>query len=405
MKLTRPSPLLLAALVMAASGFIVIIVATRVLPEAERVDFLVYWSALYGVTGALAGVQNESSRALASTPSRNGGRVVALALAVGLALGLGTAVTGIGWLPALTRPDGLGLALLLIAVAVTGYAGHNAAVGGFLGLGDSAGAAILIVAEAVTRLALFGIVALIGWGLAGFWAATALPMALWVLVLLLNGRLGRVWALRADEPTNRYLRNVALAVLAGACTSVLVNGYPAVLRATVSGEGVQGLDAVILAISLTRAPLLVPIISFQGAIVAFFVRQHAGLVSALLKAMAVVWALTTVVALGMGRLGPWVMGLLYPSVQPLTGIFMGLLAVGAGSIGSLVVATSVALARGRHGLFLAAWILATAASIAMLFLPLDVQSNVIISLAVGPVVGVVVALTALAGRVRLDPPH
>ena len=58
MKLTRPSPLLLAALVMAASGFIVIIVATRVLPEAERVDFLVYWSALYGVTGALAGVQN-----------------------------------------------------------------------------------------------------------------------------------------------------------------------------------------------------------------------------------------------------------------------------------------------------------------------------------------------------------
>ncbi|WP_300078733.1 hypothetical protein, partial [Propioniciclava sp.] len=89
----------------------------------------------------------------------------------------------------------------------------------------------------------------------------------------------------------------------------------------------------------------------------------------------------------------------------LTGIFMGLLAVGAGSIGSLVVATSVALARGRHGLFLAAWILATAASIAMLFLPLDVQSNVIISLAVGPVVGVVVALTALAGRVRLDPPH
>lgn len=399
MKPARPSPLLLAALLMAASGFVVIIVATRSLGEADRVDFLVYWSALYGVTGALAGIQNESSRTLASHRERpDGAPVVGVALLIGTLIGVGAALSGIAWLPALMRPDGLALALGLITLAVAGYSGHNAAVGAFLGRDEPGPAALLIAAEAVTRFALFALVALVGWGLAGLWAATALPMALWVFVLLVSGRLRPVWAMRADEPTPRYTGNLVLAILAGACTSILVNGYPAVLRGTVPSDGIQGLDAVILAISLTRAPLLVPIISFQGAIVAFFVRQEERMGVALLKAMGVVWALTAAVALAMGLLGPWVMHLLYPNVAALTGGFMALLAVGAGSIGSLVVTASVAMARGRHPLFLAAWIVATVTSTALLLLPADVHTRVVTSLIGGPAVGALVGLGALTAR-------
>lgn len=407
MKLPRPSPLLIAALIMAASGFIVLIIPARFLTMAETADFLAYWSALFGITGSLAGVQNESSRAMATqqTPGDDSGRggapILAICVAVGLTLGLLAALTGIGWLPGIIGPgSNLTLGLFLIALAVAGYAGHNAAVGSFLGGGDSGGAALLITVEAVARFVLFVAVAALGWGIGGFWLATALPMTLWVVTLAATGRLRGVAALRARESSGAFTRNLVLAILAGACTSILVNGYPAVLRATTDESLAAATAPAAYAISLTRAPLLVPIISFQGAIVAFFVRQQHRVGAALAQALAIVWGLGLTVALGMGLLGPWVMRLLYGAEYDLPGLFMALLAVGAGMTATLVVAASIAMARGRHALFLSAWVVATVVSVGLLLLPTDLHTRVVLSLVIGPFTGALVALAALAGAAR-----
>lgn len=401
MKLPRPSPLLLAALVMAASGFVVLIIAARSLSMAENAGFIAYWSALFGITGSLGGVQNESSRALAVRREGGAGApVLGVALAVGVLIALGAAVSGIAWLPGLIGTQDLPLALALIAVAVAGYAGHNAAVGSFLGRQESEPAALLIAVEALARFVLFALVALLGWGVGGFWLATALPMTLWVGVLAVTGRLGSTGALRAPEATGPYARQLVLAILAGACTSVLVNGYPAVLKATTDAAAAAALAPVQLAISLTRAPLLVPIISFQGAIVAFFVRHADKVGPALGKALALVWGIGLAVAAGMGLLGPWVMRLLYGPSYDLPGVFMALLAVGAAMTATLVVAASVALSRGNHALFLTAWVVATVVSIGLLFVPLPLHDRTVASLVAGPLVGAVVALGALAARRR-----
>ena len=176
------------------------------------------------------------------------------------------------WLPAFL-PGDPATPLVLIGLAVLAYAGQSAAVGGLIGRGHALSASSIVGVEALGRILAFLLVAAGGGTVIGFGIATVVPMTLWMGVLLLFGTWGEVWSMRVAEPTPRFVRNCLFAVGGGACTSLLVNGYPAFLGATSASSARGELAPTMNAIVLTRAPLLLPLLAFQGLIVAFLVRN------------------------------------------------------------------------------------------------------------------------------------
>ena len=71
-------------------------------------------------------------------------------------------------------------------------------------------------------------------------------------------------------------------------------GFPVLLKATSGELGAAG-GIVILAVTLTRAPLLVPLTAMQGNLIAYFVDHRSARLRALLLPAAVV--------VGLGALG------------------------------------------------------------------------------------------------------
>ena len=61
---------------------------------------------------------------------------------------------------------------------------------------------------------------------------------------------------------------------------------------------------------------------------------------------------------------------------------------------------SVALAVSRHTAYAVGWFVALAASVGLLLLPLPLETRAALSLAVGPLTGIAVHLTAIRGVLR-----
>ena len=76
-------------------------------------------------------------------------------------------------------------------------------------------------------------------------------------------------------------------IAAAGASAILVMGFPVLLKATSGDLGAAG-GVVILAVTLTRAPLLVPLTAMQGNLIAHFVDQRTERLRALLAPAAVV---------------------------------------------------------------------------------------------------------------------
>ena len=90
-----------------------------------------------------------------------------------------------------------------------------------------------------------------------------------------------------------FLRGAAHSIAAAGASAILVMGFPVLLKATSGDLGAAG-GVVILAVTLTRAPLLVPLTAMQGNLIAHFVDQRAERLRALVAPAAVVAGLGAV---------------------------------------------------------------------------------------------------------------
>ena len=73
--------------------------------------------------------------------------------------------------------------------------------------------------------------------------------------------------------TVTFLRGASHSIAAAGASAILVMGFPVLLKATSGDLGATG-GVVILAVTLTRAPLLVPLTAMQGNLIAHFVDQR-----------------------------------------------------------------------------------------------------------------------------------
>lgn len=406
--------LLGSSLLAAVSTLVVTMIAQRALTGSELTEFLLFWAALFTVTGIITGIQPEVTRAVGTARTQTvsaegsapqGARVVTVTAALGAIAGALVLVSSPLW-AGQQIPHSAAVGVTVMAVGVFLYAlqatmsgvtaGEDrwylfAAVGGL----ESAGRLILMLAAALLIPSL-----------AGLEAATVIPMGLWLILAFVTVSGRRLWVARADVPARRLTTNILWSFLSSAAAAVLMMGFPNVLKASGAAEREPVvLGTLILAISITRSPIMIPLQAFQGVAVSAFLKQRHRPVAAFIKPAAAVVAVGVVGALAAYLVGPLLFRLIYPPAAgaesayeaAASGITLGALVFASALLALMTLSGNMALAVNQHRIYLAGWVVAAAVTLSLAFLiPAPLVPRAIVALAVGPVCGFVVHMVGVS---------
>ena len=430
--------LLGSSLLAAVSTLVVTMIAQRALNGSELTEFLLFWAALFTVTGIITGIQPEITRAVGTARTRavadralanraasggaasaegsapQGARVVTVTAALGAVAGALVLVSSPLW-AGQQIPHSAAVGVTVMAVGVFLYAlqatmsgvtaGEDrwylfAAVGGL----ESAGRLILMLAAALMIPSL-----------AGLEVATVVPMGLWLILAFVTVSGRRLWVARADVPARRLSLNILWSFLSSAAAAVLMMGFPNVLKASGAAESEPVvLGTLILAISITRSPIMIPLQAFQGVAVSAFLKQRHRPVAAFIKPAAAVVAVGAAGALAAYLVGPLLFRLIYPPAAgaesayeaAASGITLGALVFASALLALMTLSGNMALAVNQHRIYLAGWVVAAAVTLSLAFLvPASLVPRAIVALAVGPVCGFVVHMVGVALASRTEEAH
>ncbi len=427
--------LLGSSLLAAVSTLLVTMIAQRALNGSELTEFLLFWAALFTVTGIITGIQPEITRAVGTARTRavadralanraasggaasaegsapQGARVVTVTAALGAIAGALVLVSSPLW-AGQQIPHSAAVGVTVMAVGVFLYAlqatmsgvtaGEDrwylfAAVGGL----ESAGRLILMLAAALM--------------IAGLEVATVVPMGLWLILAFVTVSGRRLWVARADVPARRLSLNILWSFLSSAAAAVLMMGFPNVLKASGAAESEPVvLGTLILAISITRSPIMIPLQAFQGVAVSAFLKQRHRPVAAFIKPAAAVVAVGAAGALAAYLVGPLLFRLIYPPAAgaesayeaAASGITLGALVFASALLALMTLSGNMALAVNQHRIYLAGWVVAAAVTLSLAFLvPAPLVPRAIVALAVGPVCGFVVHMVGVSLASRTQETH
>lgn len=291
-----------AAAIWALANFVCLWFARHDLDEAGYKEFLVYWAILFSLFGVLSGVMNESTRAAGAVVEGRppGARLLGPAAVLGLVTSALVVVAS----PVVARrvpTGGIATLALLVAAGIT-YALYICVVGAAAGLGAWRGYAGLLTAEALARTLLLATAAAAGLGMVPLQAACLAALVV-VLPALAWRQIRAAAVARSDAPFSPALGKMAMAVASTSCTALLVSAYPAFLDGTDRGSAPALTAALILAVSLCRAPIMMPLTLFQGVAIRSFLAHRAAPLRAIRR--------PALALLGIGALGAvaaWIVG-------------------------------------------------------------------------------------------------
>lgn len=382
-----------ASVYSAAVAYVTLLIAARTLSPSENAIFLVYWALLFGAYGVVTGVTPEAARATYRGPGKGAGAsVLGVALVFGALVAVAIAGTAGWWAPRVLH-DQAWLALVA-AVACFAYTGHLAVWGLATGGRRWSVVAGLTLAEATVRLGLILLALWLYGTLTALAIAAALPALTWVVGQVVPV-LRRTARGRSDVRPRRLLRNYAIASLASSASALLMVGFPVLISVTSTPTELAGAAALMLGISLTRAPLLVPLSALQGVALTHFLHSRHQGHRALWLVIRPLLCVTAAGAALAYLVGPWLFTRLLGSGYTLAGGTLALLTVSAGLLAALTLTGMFALALHLHGLFAAGWISATVVAVLLLLVPLPLTDRALLSLLAGPALGVVVHAVGL----------
>ena len=263
--------ILIATAIAGVLGYAIQLAAPALLADdASYVTFSVYWSTLYLCVAALSGVQQEITRAARPVVDEPPTAVlpqftlITAAVAVTIVAVIAS-VFGAAILPGPTL-----FLTVALSVGVVGYLLIAVLTGVLYGLRLWTAVAWTTVLDAGLR-ALFVLGALAaGWTPEAVALAVSLPFGLAFLVVWLWTRRRVVGAFRLDVRLRRLLVHVAGTVVAAAAMGVMLNGMPLLLGITAGAADAgdtSALAGLILAITLTRAPIVVPLLALQSYLI------------------------------------------------------------------------------------------------------------------------------------------
>ncbi|MCA2242200.1 hypothetical protein JF781_07485 [Mycobacterium sp. WUMAC-067] len=396
-----------ATAVTALCGYGVIYLAARDLAPSGFSVFGVFWGAFGLVSGAAFGLLQETTREIRACSI--GGPYLEVApvkrthpLRVAALIGVAAAVVIAGTAPLWSGRvfvEDRWLSVALLSVGLAGFCVHTTLLGMLAGINQWTQYGALMVTDAVIRVAIAAATVVLGWHLTGFLWATVAGALAWLILLVASPATRAAARLLTPGGTARFLRGAAHSITAAGASAILVMGFPVLLKLTSAELGAEG-GVIILAVTLTRAPLLVPLTAMQGNLIAHFVDERSDRVRALIAPAGIVAAIGAVGVLAAGAVGPWLLRFAFGPQYHASSALLAWLTGAAVAIAMLTLTGAAAVAAALHRAYSLGWVGATVASGLLLLLPLSLQTRTVVGLLCGPLVGIGVHLVALsrAGR-------
>jgi O-antigen/teichoic acid export membrane protein len=386
----------------ALCGYAVVYLAARDLAPAGFSVFAVFWGAFGLVTGAANGLLQETTREVRATgyaealpgPEASSTHPLRVAGMVGIGAALVIAGSSPLW-SGRVFADAHWLSVGLLSVGLAGFCLHATLLGMLAGTNHWTQYGALMVTDAVIRVAVAVATFLIGWGLVGFLWATVAGSVAWLIMIVASPTTRSAARLLTPGGTATFLRGAAHSITAAGASAILVMGFPVLLKATSNQLGADG-GVVILAVTLTRAPLLVPLTAMQGNLIAHFVDERTERLRALIAPAALVAAIGALGVLAAGLVGPWLLRVGFGPDYHAGGALLAWLTAAAVAIAMLTLTGAATVAAAMHRAYALGWVGATVASTLLLLLPLPLETRAKVALLCGPLVGIAVHLAALS---------
>ena len=400
--------LTLATIIAGISGFVVIIIAAWALGSSGTLteEFTAYWGLFFAGTGVLTGLTQETTRAVSAArggekvASRSSVRPILFSLGAAAVTAVVLGATAPFWIGRLlSEHQGIGVGML--AVGLGSYAVQATVSGILSGCQLWKQYAALISLDTGVRMILAVVAWLLGYQLLAFLFITVVGAVSWVVIVGLSRSARAALSSVTDVSGPVFMRQALTAMAASGSTAVLITGFPTLVKLTnpdTTGQAVTA-AAVIYAVTLTRAPLLVPLQQFQSAIIVRFVQGDRSPWNALAGPLAIVWGVGLVGSGLAWLIGPWLFEvILRQEIFAVPGSLLAALTLGATTTATLMVTGCATIAYDRHGLYLAGWVVATVVAVAILMGPWSLAMGAALALIIGPLVGLVVHLVALFGK-------
>lgn len=426
----------LATVFVAIAGYAIILIAARGLDPAGYELFMVFWGLFFALTGLLDGLMQETARSVtarrhnaeraaasqASAPTVHSpvhspsGSPAAIRRAIPATRRAGTAqpfrtTTGFAvaslLLALLTGPLWVGTVSPglefwsggLLALGLFAYA-FQATVCGLLSAATGwTTFAWLMALDSGIRLALAAVAWWAGWPLLAYLIMTVLGAATWLGFLFFSPLTRSLLSEEADVTPRAFTIRAIKAMGASGANAVIISGFPVLLKFTTDNAVATGaLAATITAVTLTRAPILVPLQRFQPALIVHFTKNRAHVIRACLLPSAAVVAVAAFGGAAAYVLGQPIMRMFFAEDYIVSAEALALLTLASGSTALLMITGSAALAADRHTLYLLGWVVATVAAVALLMVDTSPELRSALGLGLGPLAGVALQLAVLGRR-------
>jgi O-antigen/teichoic acid export membrane protein len=393
-----------ATVLTALCGYAVIYLAARDLAPSGFSVFGVFWGAFGLVTGAANGLLQETTREVRAVGYLEVSPTTRIRpLRVAGMVGVAAAVVIAGSSPLWSGRvfvEARWLSVVLLSAGLAGFCLHATLLGMLAGTNQWTQYGALMVTDAVIRVSVAAATVVIGWALIGFLWATVAGAVAWLIMLVASPTTRAAARLLTPGSTATFLRGAAHSITAAGASAILVMGFPVLLKLTSDQLGAQG-GVIILAVTLTRAPLLVPLTAMQGNLIAHFVDERTDRLRALMAPAALIGGVGAVGVLAAGVVGPWLLRVAFGPQYDAGSALLAWLTAAAVAIAMLTLTGAATVAAALHRAYSLGWVSATVASGLLLLLPLPLQTRTVVALLCGPLVGIGVHLVVLARAGRL----